>query len=233
MDPSPNILPMEPITPPTPTPSPTHSPPHPPSPVEQDTNFQAELEAAVVYNRETRPLHAYLDGIKVFVQKEYERKIFLRCPPNLLTTSFRLRPTINSDVGKYAMLLLPTFLFRAGQSSSQRNPRSSQRFEPILNHMNFIIWNCRGAQSDDFRRNFRSLLDYNRPSLVVLLETHCQNHQTVKEDFNFTSLIEVAANVQSGGIAILWLSDVLHVEPVATTSQEIHCHIQVITTTAG
>ncbi|XP_070017163.1 uncharacterized protein [Nicotiana sylvestris] len=85
-----------------------------------------------------------------------------------------------------------------------------------------------GAQSNDFRRNFRSLLDYNRPSLVVLLETHCQSHQTVKEDFNFIGLIEVAATGQSGGIAISWLSDVLYVKPVATTSQEIHCHIQVL-----
>lgn len=62
---------------------------------------------------------------------------------------------------------------------------------------------------------------------MVLLETHCQSHQTLKEDFNFNGLIEVAAIGQAGGIAILWLSNVLNMELVATTAQEIHCHIQV------
>lgn len=34
---------------------------------EQDDNFQAELDATIEYNMETRPIHAWLDGIKVFV----------------------------------------------------------------------------------------------------------------------------------------------------------------------
>lgn len=63
--------------------------------------------------------------------------------------------------------------------------------------------------------------------MVVLLETHCQSHQVLKEDFNFTDMIEVAAIGQSRGIFIFWLFDVLNVKPVATTTQEIHCHIQV------
>ncbi|XP_075096400.1 uncharacterized protein LOC142174494 [Nicotiana tabacum] len=49
----------------------------------------------------------------------------------------------------------------------------------------------------------------------------------MKEDFNFDGMIEVAATGYSGGISILWLSSVLVVEPVATTAQEIHCHVQV------
>lgn len=126
------------------------------------------------------------------------------------------------------MLLMPTFILRPGQTSTQRGPRNNQLFDYIDSHINFIIWNCRGVHSDDFRRNFRSLLDYNRPALVVLLETHGTNHQTIQEDFNFTCLIEVVAIDQSGGIAILWLTDVLHVEHVASTAQKIHCHVQVL-----
>lgn len=49
----------------------------------------------------------------------------------------------------------------------------------------------------------------------------------MKEGFNFTGMAEVAAIGQSGGIVILWHSDVLIVEPVATTQQEIYCYIQV------
>nr|XP_009793046.1 PREDICTED: uncharacterized protein LOC104239973 [Nicotiana sylvestris] len=37
----------------------------------------------------------------------------------------------------------------------------------------------------------------------------------------------MAATGHSGGIAILWLANALDVHPVATTTQEIHCHVQV------
>ncbi|XP_075108967.1 uncharacterized protein LOC142180792 [Nicotiana tabacum] len=93
--------------------------------------------------------------------------------------------------------------------------------------MNFIIWNCGGAQSDDFRRNFRSLLDYNRPSLVVLLETHCQSYQTVKEDFNFNGLIEVSAIGQSGGL-LFYGFQMRFMWNKWPLPQEIHCHIHVL-----
>lgn len=93
--------------------------------------------------------------------------------------------------------------------------------------MNFIIWNCRGAQSPKFRCNFRSLLDYHRLSLVALLETHHAKHQNLKEDFNFTGIANVPAIGQSEGIAIVWHCDALTVEPLATAQQEIHCTIQV------
>lgn len=49
----------------------------------------------------------------------------------------------------------------------------------------------------------------------------------MKEDFNFTGTIEVATIGQFGGIVILWRFNVLNVEPVKTTNQEIHYHIQV------
>lgn len=96
---------------PAPLLSPPPSPPHPHHQAGQNMLFQEELEAAILYNRETRPVHAWLDSIKVFVQKEeYERKIYIRCPTNLMTTSFRIRPTTNPDLGKYAMLLMPTYV---------------------------------------------------------------------------------------------------------------------------
>lgn len=52
--------------------------------------------------------------------------------------------------------------------------------------MNFVIWNCRGTHSHEFRKNFCSLLNYYQPPLVVLLETHLMDHHFIKEDFNFS-----------------------------------------------
>lgn len=211
---SPLLEPLPPLLPSLP-----QSPPHLPNPAAQNNIFQQELATSVAYNRETRPIHAWLNGIRVFVQKEeYERKIHIRCPPNLIKASLRLRPTTYLEVGKYAILLLPTLrLCPRENTTTQGNTQSSQLLTPNNNNMNLIIWNCRWAQSVDFRRNFRSLLDYHHPSLVVLLETHYADHQHMKEEFSFTGMAEVAVIGQSGGIVILWNCNELTVGPVATT----------------
>lgn len=63
----------------------------------------------------------------------------------------------------------------SGGSTTQHSGANSLA-TPHTNSMNFIIWNCRGAQSDEFRQNFRSVLDYYKPPLVVLLEMHLQDY---------------------------------------------------------
>ncbi|KAM3268736.1 hypothetical protein P3S67_030700 [Capsicum chacoense] len=97
--------------------------------------------------------------------------------------------------------------------------------------MNFIIWNCRGSRSPKFRGNFRNLLDYHRPALVALLETHQENHQTIPQEFQFSNVIAVPGTTSAGGIAILWHEHILTVTAVALMPQEIHCKIQVIPST--
>lgn len=104
----------------------------------------------------------------------------------------KLRPTINPDVGKFALVLIPT-LYPLPQAMVENGQGISQGPEthtnPPNNHnMNFVILNCRGARSPDFQRNFRSLLDYHHPSLVVLLETHLDNHLPLRDDFSFTNM---------------------------------------------
>lgn len=42
--------------------------------------------------------------------------------------------------------------------------------------MSIIVWNCRGGNSVDFRRNFRALLDWHQLSLVALVETTMEDH---------------------------------------------------------
>lgn len=93
--------------------------------------------------------------------------------------------------------------------------------------MHYIIWNCRGSQSPDFRRNFRYLLDYHHPALVVLIERHISYHTAVMDDFQFTNMAQVPAEGSSGGIVVFWSRHLLTVEEVAMTHQKIHCIIQV------
>lgn len=87
--------------------------------------------------------------------------------------------------------------------------------------------NCRSAQSLEFRRNIRSLLDYHRLYLVALLETHITDHHVLREDFQFSDMTQVSAEGQSGGIVPLLHREALTVDILATTRQEVHCIIKV------
>lgn len=92
-----------------------------------------------------------------------------------------------------------------------------------------MLWNCRDANNANFRRNFRSLLDYHGPTLIVFFETHMQNHAILCDDFGFTNFYEVPANGQTGGIVMLWHDHLLSVDDnVAMTKKEIHVMIQVL-----
>ncbi|KAM3360438.1 hypothetical protein P3S68_020150 [Capsicum galapagoense] len=92
--------------------------------------------------------------------------------------------------------------------------------------MNFIVWNCRGSKRANFRRNFRELLDFHKPALVVLLETHLENHQNIPQEFHFSSVIAVPGTSHAGGIAMLWHDDILNITAMGLTHQEIQYKIQ-------
>lgn len=93
--------------------------------------------------------------------------------------------------------------------------------------MNLIICNCKGANGLDYRRHFRSLLDWHKPPLVALLETKMHNHQSLLEDFPFTRMIEVPLIGNSGGIVVLLDDIILDLDKITTTSQEVHAIIKV------
>lgn len=86
--------------------------------------------------------------------------------------------------------------------------------------MNFIIWNCRGSRRADFRRNFRELLDFHRPALVVLLETHRENHQSLPCEFQFSNIIAAPGTDRAGEIAILWHENILTVTAAGVTPRK-------------
>ncbi|XP_059277960.1 uncharacterized protein LOC132032369 [Lycium ferocissimum] len=103
---------------------------------------------------------------------------------------------------------------------------------PNRRPMNFIIWNCRGSHSPEFNINFRQLLDYHQPALVVLLETRRVNHLPLDQDFNFSNVAAMPAAGQAGGIVVLRHGHLLTVTHADLTPQEIHCFVQVLHHTA-
>ncbi|XP_075088128.1 uncharacterized protein LOC142170188 [Nicotiana tabacum] len=93
--------------------------------------------------------------------------------------------------------------------------------------VNFIIWNIRGGNNDAFRVNFREMIDTHKPSVVTLVETRMEIHVSLLNDFPFTQMIEVPTEGQSGGMVILWKSDVVTVKDFVRRNQDIHANIEV------
>ncbi|OIS97442.1 hypothetical protein A4A49_62516, partial [Nicotiana attenuata] len=133
----------------------------------------------------------------------------------------------------HAVVLVPTmFTHYWMQPESMRNSHS-----PTSSHergvssrnisMNMIIWNCRGVNSTEFRRAFRAMLDYHRPSIVALLETKMEDHHVLVQDFGYSSLIQMPANGNSGGIVLMWNNEDTMVDQIGGTDQEIHAMVKV------
>lgn len=115
------------------------------------------------------------------VQRTIHKKCILICHLNLNKTSVDIRAPVNQEIENFIVILNLTL--EVAQGERDQNPTTT--LFPMNNSMNFIIWNCRGGNGLEFRRNFRSLLDWHRPPLVALLETKMQDHQTLLEDFDF------------------------------------------------
>lgn len=93
-----------------------------------------------------------------------------------------------------------------------------------MNRATSIIFrNVRGANNDDFRRNFRELIDTHRPCMITLLETRMTAHAKLLNDFNFSELIEVL----TCGMAILYNHNLITVQHFTRRGQEIHTIIEV------
>lgn len=80
----------------------------------------------------------------------------------------------------------------------------------LLVFMDFIVWNCQGAASKEFRRAARFLVQTYKPCMLALLKTKMPGVATDKvcKSLNFTNWVRVEAVGYSGGIWILWNEDI-------------------------
>ncbi|XP_019260909.1 PREDICTED: uncharacterized protein LOC109238879 [Nicotiana attenuata] len=131
-------------------------------------------------------------------------------------------------MGNRAMILVPTL---RGNSNPTReileNGHNPTPNVNMFNPTNFIIWNIRGGNNEDFRRNFRDLIDTHRPCMVTLLETRMQSHAPLLHEFGFSELIEVPADGQAGGMVLLWDHTKVTVQNAVRRNHGIHATIEV------
>lgn len=104
--------------------------------------------------RETRTSQATLDTLQSFVINEpYAKKIRLKCLKHMIECSLTICLTLNPAIGKYSIVLIPTFLPKTTHPQSwpipflqdvvnQAPPESSEDPTPTQAKMNFMLWNC-------------------------------------------------------------------------------------------
>lgn len=98
--------------------------------------------------------------------------------------------------------------------------------------MIMLLWNCRGIGNQNFKINFKihfkELLDYHKPSMVILTETKACGDEAdnIMEYFNYPHSAKVDAIGNAGGIYIIWNNNV-NVQLVALTQQEIYLFVKV------
>ncbi|KAK6773714.1 hypothetical protein RDI58_028952 [Solanum bulbocastanum] len=92
-----------------------------------------------------------------------------------------------------------------GNSYNQDNASSgpisgNNNIYPFMMNRNptLIIWNIRGATNVAFRGNMKDLLNTHTPCILALLETKMESHEFLKNEYNFTGMVESPATGRSG-----------------------------------
>ena len=100
---------------------------------------------------------------------------------------------------------------------------------PSYKTMNILIWNCRGAMKPQFRKTVMDLVDWHSPILMVITETRMSGARVdeIIEALPFDGYAVADTIGFAGGIWMLWRLDLVHVDVLATTEQEIHALIRV------
>lgn len=93
--------------------------------------------------------------------------------------------------------------------------------------MNCNLWNCRGANKPNFRRSVRYLLKKFNTDVLAIFETHAGGDRasSICQGLGFDKSFRVDAVGQSGGLWLLWRSDVGEINIVKSDAQFIYAKI--------
>lgn len=95
--------------------------------------------------------------------------------------------------------------------------------------MNILIWNCRGAMKPQFRKTAMDLVGWHRPLIMVITETRMSGARAdeIIGTLPFDGAVVADMIRFAGGIWLLLRSDLVQVDVLASTEQEIHALIRV------
>ncbi|OIT02095.1 hypothetical protein A4A49_02667 [Nicotiana attenuata] len=98
-------------------------------------------------------------------ERTVRKKFILKCPPEMVTCSLNFSQTTNPEVGKYAMVIIPTLL----QLPLSLDPMTSSVVHPMTqapmsqprnpnSYMNFLVWNSAVPRDSSTSSELRALL---------------------------------------------------------------------------
>ncbi|XP_022752295.1 uncharacterized protein LOC111301045 [Durio zibethinus] len=95
--------------------------------------------------------------------------------------------------------------------------------------MSMLLWNCRGARHPNFVRTVRELAGMHGPDIMVITETRARGEDVrhIIDRLPFDSWKDTATIGYKRGIWFLWKSDLVEVDDICATEQEIHATIKV------
>ena len=95
--------------------------------------------------------------------------------------------------------------------------------------MNIIIWNSRGALKPNFQGHIRDLVQEHDPAILVVMETKLggDRAKAITDRLPLDGAIHTDTIGYSGGLWLLGNSDIVEVELLAKTEQEIHAEVKV------
>ena len=93
--------------------------------------------------------------------------------------------------------------------------------------MKCIFWNCRGENKPQFRRSIRYLVKKFSTDILAVFETHAGGAAASRicRGLGFENSFRVDACGQSGGLWLLWRSEIGELEVVESSDQFIHAKI--------
>ena len=96
--------------------------------------------------------------------------------------------------------------------------------------MNVIVWNCRGALKSNFQRHVRELVRTHNPTILVVMETWVGGGRAkeIIDCLPFDGDILAETIGYAGGVWLLWNSNRVEVEQLASIIQEIHAKVKVL-----
>ncbi|XP_050248720.1 uncharacterized protein LOC126695973 [Quercus robur] len=97
--------------------------------------------------------------------------------------------------------------------------------------MNIVVWNCRGALKPKFQSHVQELVRCHDPTLLMVMETRVGGDRArdVTDRLPFDGVFHAETIGRKGGLWLLWYSDRVEVELLASSEQEIHATVKVRT----
>lgn len=90
--------------------------------------------------------------------------------------------------------------------------------------MNSLIWNCRVAMKPTFKKIVLNLVEWNNPAIFVIMETRIDGNRAddIIRRLSFDGAYSTESIGHAGGIWLLWCSNIVSMDVLSATKQEIH-----------